>query len=92
MPARRAGMETAMRAMSVVLLLGCLGLSACSPPKPPEEERRPEPQAQATPANSQPKSAIVQTADAYKERARSAETQQLEAADQQRADIDAATQ
>ena len=63
-------------------------LAACSPPKPPEEERRPEPQAQ----ERQPQSTIVQTADAYKDRARSAEAQQLEAADQQRAQIDAATQ
>ena len=64
-------------------------LAACAPPKPPEEERRPEPQAQAA---AQPQSAIVQTAEAYKDRARSAESQQLEAADQQRAQSDAATQ
>lgn len=63
-------------------------LAGCSPPQPPEEERRPEPQATSTPA----KSGIVQTADAYKDRARSAEAQQLEAADQQRTQIDAATQ
>ena len=63
-------------------------LAACAPPKPPEEERRPEPQAQEVP----PKSAIVEYADSYKDRARSAESQQLEAADQQRAQIDAATQ
>lgn len=63
-------------------------VAACSPPKPPEEERRPEPQA----GNTQPQSAIVQTADAYKDRARSAEAEQLDAADQQRAQIDAATQ
>lgn len=65
-------------------------LAACSPPKPPEEERRPEPQAQQ--AAAQPRSAIVQTADAYKDRARSAEAEQLDAADRQRAQIDAATQ
>ena len=38
------------------------------------------------------KSGIVQTADAYKDRARSAEAQQLEAAERQRAQLDAATQ
>lgn len=65
-------------------------LAACSPPKPPEEEHRPEPQAQQ--AAAQPRSAIVQTADAYKDRARSAEAEQLDAADRQRAQIDAATQ
>ena len=66
--------------------LAIAALAACSPPQPPEEERRPEPQA------TQPQSAIVQTADAYKDRARNAETEQLEAADRQRAQIDAATQ
>ena len=64
-------------------------LAACSPPKPPEEERRPEPQAQAA---AQPPSAVVQTADAYKDRARNAAAEQVEAADRQRAQIDAATQ
>lgn len=77
-----------MRTTIAALLLGCLGLAACSPPEPPDEERRPEPQAEGT----QAKSGIVQTADAYKDRARSAEAQQLEAADQQRAQLDAATQ
>lgn len=75
-------------ARSAAATLAIAALAACSPPQPPEEERRPEPQAQAT----QPQSAIVQTADAYKDRARNAETEQLEAADRQRAQIDAATQ
>lgn len=74
---------------SAGLLLACLFLSACAPPKPPEEERRPDPQA-ASPTG--PTSAIVQTAEAYKDRARGAEKSQLDAADQQRADIDAQTQ
>ncbi|MEO5628809.1 MAG: hypothetical protein ABIQ62_03430 [Thermomonas sp.] len=71
------------------LLLACTSLMACVPSKPPEEERRPEPQAGQHPDH---KSAIVQTADAYKDRARSAEESQLDAADQQRAAIDAQTQ
>ena len=78
-----------MRMATSLAWLLVVALSGCSPPKPPEEERRPEPQAQAA---AQPQSAIVQTAEAYKDRARSAESQQLEAADQQRAQIDAATQ
>lgn len=69
------------RAMPPAVLF-CLLLTACSEPKAPDEERRPEPQAQ-------PKSAIVETANAYKDRARSVEQTQLDAADQQRAEIDA---
>lgn len=76
-----------MRTTIAALLLGCLCLSGCSPPQPPDEERRPEPKAQHAP----PQSGIVQAADAYKDLARSAEAQQLEAADRQRAQLDAAT-
>ena len=76
-------LRTAIASLALVML------AACSPPKPPEEERRLEPQAQAA---TQPQSTIVQTADAYKDRARDAEMEQLEAADRQRAQIDAATQ
>lgn len=59
-------------------------LAACAPPKPPEEERRPEPQVQA-------RSVITTHADQYKDRARAVGTQQQEAAERQRAEIDAAT-
>ena len=76
-----------MRTTIAALLMGCLGVAACSPPQPPDEERRPEPQA----ADARPQSGIVQTADAYKDRARRAEAQQREAADRQRAQLDAAT-
>lgn len=80
-----------MRTTMLVLLLGSLGgLAACSPPPPPDEERRPEPKAQG--ADTTPRSEIVRTADAYKERARSAEAQQQATEDAQRAEIDAATQ
>ena len=67
------------------LLIACVLLAACSVPEPPDEERRPEPQVRPT-------SAIVQTADAYKDRARSVEAESLEAADRQRAEIDAQSQ
>ena len=63
-------------------------LAACSPPQPPEEERRPEPQAQG----AETKSAIVEYADGYKDRAKATEAQVKDAAEQQRAQIDAATQ
>ena len=73
------------------ILLACatVALSSCSPPGPPDEERRPAPQAGA---QAQPRSAIVRNAEAYKDRARSVETESLEAADRQRAAIDAQTQ
>ena len=70
------------RALPLFLLLGSVLLAACSAPKPPDEERRPQPQARPT-------SAIVQTAEAYKDRARSVEAESLQAADRQRAEIDA---
>ena len=50
--------------MRIASPLACLlvrALAGCSPPKPPEEERRPDPQA---------KPAIVAQADAYKDAAR----------------------
>ncbi len=78
-----------MRIAPLIPLLSCLFVVACSPPKPPEEERRPAPQAQQ---QAGPKSAIVQSAEAYKDRARSVEATQLDAADQQRAEIDAQSQ
>ena len=82
----------AFHRMCVVLsLLGCASvLAACTPPGKPEEERRPEPRSQADPARV-PQSAIVQTAEAYKDRARAAQDAQADAADRQRAEIDAAT-
>lgn len=63
-------------------------IAACSPPKPPEEERRPQPQAE----NTQAQSAIVQAADAYKDRARDAVKASQDAAERERAQLDAATQ
>ncbi len=75
-------------ATATMLMLACIGLNACSPPAPPEKKRRPEPQASAS-GNAQPRSGIVQAADSYKDRARSAEAESLEAADRQRAEIDA---
>jgi len=77
-----------MRTTMLVLLLASLcGLGACSPPQPPEEERRPKPKAR----DAAPQSAIVQAADAYKDRARNAAAQQADAADARRAEIDATT-
>jgi hypothetical protein len=78
-----------MRITLPVLLFAGVVLAACSPPQPPDEERRPEPQSAG--AARQPQSAIVQTAEAYKDRARSADAQQQAKEDAQRAEIDAAT-
>lgn len=72
--------------LAIPPLLGVL-LCACSPPKPPEEDRRPEPQAQ----QAQPASALARTADAYKDSARSAATASQDAAQRERAQLDAAT-
>ncbi len=76
-------------ANATLLAFATVALSSCSPPGPPDEERRPAPQAGA---QAQPRSAIVRNAEAYKDRARSAEAESLEAADRQRAEIDAQTQ
>ncbi|RZA18689.1 MAG: hypothetical protein EOP93_10625 [Lysobacteraceae bacterium] len=68
--------------LAIPPLLGAL-LCACSPPKPPEEDRRPEPQAQQASALARP--------DAYKDSARSAATASQDAAQRERAQLDAAT-
>ena len=73
------------RAMPPVVVLACVLLSACTAPKPPEEERRPEPQAQ-------PKSALVETANAYKGAATASVTATEDAAKREQAELDAATQ
>ena len=78
-----------MRIGTPIACLLVLALAGCSPPEPPEEERRPEPQAGGTQA--QPTSGIVQTADAYKDAARDAAARtQAQAAQQARAADEAA--
>lgn len=72
-----------MRIASPIACLLVLALAGCSPPKPPEEERRPDPQA---------KPAIVAQADAYKDAARAAATNSEQAAAKEKAALDAATQ
>lgn len=79
------GMSRAIRPMQPTVLLACVVLAACSSPKPPEEERRPEPQAQPT-------SALLENANAYKGAARASVTASEEAAKREQADLDAATQ
>ncbi len=73
------------RTMPSAVVLACLLLTACSAPKPPDEERRPEPQAQ-------PKSAMVEAANGYKDSARASVTASEDAAKHEQADLDAATQ
>lgn len=75
-------------APAMTFLLACIGLNGCSPPGPPDEERRPAPTAGAQ-ADAPARSAIVRNADDYKARARAAEADSLDAADRQRAEIDA---
>ena len=71
-----------MRIATSLACLLVLALSGCSPPKPPDEERRPEPQA----------AAMVQAADAYKDSARAAVAKTEDAAAKEKAALDAATQ
>lgn len=71
-----------MRIATSLACLLVLALPGCSPPKPPDEERRPEPQA----------AAVVQAADAYKDSARAAVAKTEDAAAKEKAALDAATQ
>jgi len=71
-----------MRIATSLACLLVLALSGCSPPKPPEEERRPEPRA----------AAVVQAADAYKDSARAAVAKTEDAAAKEKAALDAASQ
>lgn len=75
----------AIRALPVLAVLACALLPGCSAPKPPDEERRPAPQAQAT-------SALVETANAYKDSARASVAATEDAARREQAALDAATQ
>lgn len=79
------------RVSAQLLALGCAGLlAACAPPRKPEEELRPEPRSQTEQASA-PRPAMVQTADAYKDRARAAQQAQADAADRHREALEAAT-
>lgn len=73
------------RAMPSTVLLASLLLVACSAPKAPDEERRPDPQAK-------PKSALVETANGYKDSARASVTASEDAAKREQAELDAAAQ
>ena len=72
-----------MRIAPLFASLLVLALAGCSPPKQPEEERCPDPQAVAS---------VVQAADAYKDTARAAVANTEEAAAKEKAALDAATQ
>ena len=74
-----------VRALPLLAVLAGVLLAGCSAPKPPDEERRPEPQAQ-------PKSALVETANAYKDAARTSVTATEDAAKREQAELDAASQ
>ncbi len=71
-----------MRFASSIACLLVLATAGCSPPKPPDEERRPDPQAV---------SPVVAQANAYKDAARAAAAQSEDAAAKEKAALDAAT-
>ena len=72
--------------MSVALLAAC-AIAACSKPEPPEKERPPEPKASTEPRHTELRDAIQAPID----KAKSVEKTTLDAAEQQRAEIDAQT-
>ena len=74
------------RSTAFVPLATLLLLSACSKPEPPEKERPPEPKA-AEPRATELRDAIQAPID----KARSVEQTTLDAAEKQRAEIDAQT-
>ena len=76
--------STAMVSMS---LLAACAIAGCSRPEPPEKERPPEPKASSGPRHTELRDAI----QAPIEKAKSVEQTTLDAAEQQRAEIDAQT-
>lgn len=73
--------------MRLLLSSACLCLLAACTPQAPDEEQRPQPQADA--ATAPATSAIVQRANVYKDAARDAVQQTQDAADRERAAADA---
>ena len=75
------------RAVVSMSLLAACALAACSKPEPPEKERPPEPKASSEPRHTELRDAIQAPID----RAKSVEKTTLDAADKERAEIDAQT-
>ena len=75
------------RAVVSMSLLAACALAACSKPEPPEKERPPEPKAASEPRHTELRDAIQAPID----KAKSVEKTTLDAAEQQRAEIDAQT-
>ena len=74
-------------------LLLALSAAGCSRPEPPPTDQPPEPQAAATPedASAPRRGALTEAIQAPIDKAKSAEGTVLDAAEQQKADIDAQT-
>ena len=70
-----------------ISLLAVGAIAACSKPEPPEKERPPEPKAASEPRHTELRDAIQAPID----KAKSVEKTTLDAAEQQRAEIDAQT-
>ena len=77
-------------ALFVVALL-VLFAAACSRPEPPPTDQPPEPQADATQASAPQRGAMTEAIQAPIDKARGVEDTVLDAAEQQKAEIDAQT-
>ena len=75
------------RSIAFAPLATLLLLAGCSKPEPPEKERPPEPKAATEPRHTELRDAIQAPID----RAKSVEQTTLDAAEKQRAEIDAQT-
>ena len=75
------------RSIAFAPLATLLLLAGCSKPEPPEKERPPEPKASTEPRHTELRDAIQAPID----KAKSAEQTTLDAAEKQRAEIDAQT-
>jgi len=78
---------------TVCALLLALSAAACSHPEPPPTDQPPEPKADATQANAsaQPRGALTEAIQAPIDKAKGVEDTVLDAAEQQKAEIDAQT-
>ena len=79
------------RALSACVLLASLACAACSRPEPPPTDQPPEPQADAAVASAESHTQLRDAIQRPIDKAKAVEDVTLEAAERQRAEIDAQT-